>query len=372
MVATIEGRKKFCIVETNGGSSRFLSALSIDQTQVGIDSYAEMLRFMPPEPNVLIATLDADLMTHEKFVIAERLRRRLCDAGTEPTFVSLAHETMSESDANGGRIAIGSYPEVLGRITVDGQQPMLDGAPLHGIIGDGVIRRHPEMALLAGEGRLDAVFANKVFRTTDDKYSTYRLVSSIASALEPFGVKPLHARQCRTEEQLASDVEAMFAAGIRPVVIKPHGGSGGAGIRAIDEVATCTEVLAASREEFGAKFGDERDPFPYTVVEAVPIAPIRWRESERTFDVRIYVGRSGDELVPVGLLVRIARSPFRGFMDKESFVVNLSGYGGIEVDRGMGLSTASLNMLGLSPDDIADMLAASCAVFDHMQRGLRP
>ncbi len=366
MVSSHMGQKRFCIIETNGGNSRGISLLPVKYTKKACRSFVEMLRFLPKEPNILIGHLNEDKVIHEKFIVAEAFYQVIKESGEDAHFITIGPDTNLE--LGGAKIMMGAYPEILPRIRVDNGYAFIDDIPLHGIVGDGVIRRHQDLGKWASTGDLMTLFANRVYRTTDDKYSTYELIEKYSVLLGKYRIHPLKARLCPDLEELKQVAADFFKAGTSPVVIKPYGGSGGAGIYALDERADIEAILNLSMNEFWAKFGNERKPFPYTVVEAVRFVPMKWKKSERNFDIRIYVGRNGDEIIPMGLLMRIARSPFLSMDHKEGFVVNLSGYGGIETERGMGLSPESLDMFGLTETDVADMFAASCAVFELMQK----
>jgi len=298
--------------------------------------------------------------------VAEAFFQTVKGRGEETHFTMIGPDTAVET--SGPKIMMGAYPDILPRIGVKDGYAHIDGVVLHGIVGDGVIRRHKDLDLLGSTNELKTLFANRVYKTTDNKYSTYKLIEKYSEELGIFRIRPLKARLCRSREGLEQVVGEFFGKGISPVVIKPYGGSGGAGIYALDERSDIENILDLSMNEFRVKFGSERNPFPYTVVEAVKFVPMEWKESKRNFDIRIYVGRKGDEIIPLGLLMRIARSPFKGMDHKEGFVVNLSGYGGIETERGMGLSQESLDLFGLTETDVADMFAASCAVFELMQK----
>ena len=118
--------------------------------------------------------------------------------------------------------------------------------------------------------------------------------------------------------------------------------------------------------EFREKFGAWRSPFPYTVCEKVKPHRAVWRDSERNFDVRVYVARDGDQLLPVGALFRIALEPYIGENRKRALVVNLSGYGGIDTERGLGVSEEALTITRLEEEDLAQMFAASAVLLSYV------
>jgi len=120
-----------------------------------------------------------------------------------------------------------------------------------------------------------------------------------------------------------------------------------------------TDAVEDSLGEFFAKYGRGHSPFPYTVCEKIKPHKATWGGNRHNYDIRIYVARQGDALVPVGCLFRIAPQPDKGTYSKGSLIVNLSGYGGIAVERGLGLSEEALATVHLGEEDIVKIFAAS-------------
>jgi hypothetical protein len=143
------------------------------------------------------------------------------------------------------------------------------------------------------------------------------------------------------------------------LIIKPFQGSGGAGVLPILEDSSVPEVVESSLGEFYAKYGHRHTPFPYTVCEKLNPHKATWRGNRHNYDIRIYVARQGDLLIPVGCLFRLAPQPDRGTYDKGSLIVNLSGYGGMAIERGLGLIGESLEIVHLEEEDIVKIFAAS-------------
>jgi hypothetical protein len=77
-------------------------------------------------------------------------------------------------------------------------------------------------------------------------------------------------------------------------------------------------------------------------------------------------------VVPIGGLARIARKSYSGSLDKQEFVVNLSGYDGvIEIDRGRGISEESCKLLNLTFDDFVNMFCLGCSLFARIARNYK-
>jgi hypothetical protein len=189
-------------------------------------------------------------------------------------------------------------------------------------------------------------------------------VEKAADLLTPFDVSPLQFWRADTVDELVALCETRREE--MDLVIKPFQGSGGAGVQPIDGRSPIPVVVQESMGEFRQKFGAWRSPFPYTVCEKVEAHRAEWRDSERNFDLRVYVARDGDQLLPVGALFRIALEPFTGENRKRALVVNLSGYGGVDTERGLGVSAEGLAATRLDEEDLAKTFAASAVLLRYI------
>lgn len=344
------GEKTFSIIETNGGSSRGLSAIHKEGWELMYDGLLEMLRFADDDPLVLIGHPNDDGLLQEKIFLAENFRN---EAGLNLNLTG---------EAGAGEVVLRPYNKILPKLGLENNTPIFGGNKIDVMIGDGIIRRRDELEERGKKGKLNTILANEIFPETDDKALTYGSVEEAADELERFRVYPLDYWRARSKEELIKICEERIEDG-EEIVIKPYGGSGGSGIDIIKVGGGLEERIENSLNDFYSSFEEGRNPFPYTICEKVNFRPITWRNSKRNFDIRIYVARKGDELVPVGGLARIALEPFSEELDKKSFVVNLSGYEGIDVDRGIGISEEGLEILELTEEDFMDMFAASVTLF---------
>lgn len=191
---------------------------------------------------------------------------------------------------------------------------------------------------------------------------TYEAVNLGSEALEEFRIHPLDYRSVSDKGELVNACREKVGEG-EEVVIKPYGGSGGNGVNIVQDLDEVETKVEDSLDEFYSRFGENRRAFPYTVCEKVNFRPIKWNGKENNFDLRIYVTRKDDELIPCGGLARVALEPLTEKQRKKSFVVNLSGYEGLDVDRGVGISRDGLQTLELSEEDIVDLFSASVVLF---------
>jgi hypothetical protein len=185
--------------------------------------------------------------------------------------------------------------------------------------------------------------------------------------LVPHGVYPLRFWRAWERDELVEVCKAGLAE-VDGLVIKPFQGSGGCGVLPILEDSSVPEVVENSPGEFHAKYGHRYTPFPYTVCEKINPRKAVWRGQRHNYDIRIYVARQGDMLIPVGCLFRLAPQPDKGTYSKDSLIVNLSGYGGIAIERGLGLIRENLDTVRLEEEDIVKIFAASTLLMAAITR----
>ena len=322
-----------------------------------------MLRFVDdPSPIIILGHPKNDTLMAEKIILAERLSSSLVESGIcRDVKIKRLRDFRGILDDGEGVIILDSYEILLPALVGAGDRVILNGHPVDAIIGDGVARRHYQMG--RGE-RFDVVLANWSFRVTDDKYSTYRAVEMAADRLETFNVYPFKSWKADTIDELIEICENQRKE--MDLIIKPFQGSGGAGVQPIDKHSPVKIVVEESMGEFREKFGNWRSPFPYTVCEKVNPHRALWQDAEHNYDIRVYVARDGDQLLSVGALFRIALEPHSGGNRKRALVVNLSGYGGIDTDRGLGISSESLLTTRLDEEDMANMFAASAVLLNYI------
>ena len=355
--------RNYVVLETNGGSNRGFTSISAHGMDEVCNGYLEMLRFIDdPTPMIVIGHIKRDPLLIEKLYLAQRLQHSLVASGLCDTARVTRLEGFRGLVKTGeGVILLDEYESLLPALVGANGRVILNGHPVDAIIGDGVARRHYQM----GHGqRFDVVLANWSFPVTDDKYLTYCAVDLAMDRLAPFDVHPIKFWQAQTADELTEICADERTKG--DLIIKPFQGSGGAGVHAIDKRSPIPIIIEESIGEFRQKFGAWRSPFPYTVCEKVEAHRAWWRNSERNFDVRVYVARDGDQVLPRGALFRIALEPHTGENRKRALVVNLSGYGGVDIERGLGVSSESLETVRLDEEDMAKMFAASAVLMSHI------
>lgn len=353
---TEDGQLRYTILETNGGSSRGLTLLAPDDVERLMNAFVEMLRFVEDEaPLIVIGHPDGDVLLTEKFLIAYRLKEALeasrSGRGVHIMPVQSFGQRRRTDDA---LIVISPHSQSALALHAQNDEVYLLDRRVQVIIGDGVVARHHQL----GQRRTNVVLANWIFPITGDKYNTYAAVDKARDVLVPHGVHPLAFWRASDRQELEKICMARRSE-VDGLIIKPFQGSGGAGVLPVMEESSVDETVEESLNEFRTKYGNRISPFPYTICEKIRPWKATWQGNPHNFDIRIYVARQKDILIPVGCLFRIAPKPDTGTYSKDSLIVNLSGYGGLAVERGLGLTKESLEVVHLQEDDIVKIFAAS-------------
>jgi hypothetical protein len=365
---TPDGRKGYTVLETNGGSSRGLTVVSPPDVERLMAAFVEMLRFVDADepPLILVGHPDNDVLIAEKFLTIHRLKAALERErpGLKVRVLSInGFRALPRAGEGEAVIVLSPYSQTILSLYLQDDQVYLLNRRVHLIIGDGVARRHHQLA----HRRVDVVLANWIYPVTDDKSSTYEAIERARDLLIPHGMYPLRFWRAWNREELEQICEEKRSE-VDGLVIKPFQGSGGAGVLPVLPDSSVPEVVEDSLGEFYAKYGRGQCPFPYTVCEKIKPRKATWRGNCHNYDIRIYVARQGDTLIPVGCLFRIAPQPDKGTHSKGSLIVNLSGYGGIAVERGLGLSEESLETVHLEEEDIVKIFAASALLMAAIAR----
>lgn len=378
MVSDEPEGKKFFLLETNGGSNRGLSILTVKQQAIMYDGYYRAIEQAINSNKrgddkilVLVGVPIEDGLIHEKVIMLEYIRNRLKKKNKRVKFYNIDN-FFSEFDVDVA-ILIADYKQLANTLSFsDNWVTIKEDARVSVLIGDGIARRlhDNEFARLIKEDfrQINSIIVNPVFRITDDKSLTYLASYYAKDILEKYNLKYLLFTKAYNEEDLVEKIIHVLATYKRPFIIKPNGGSGGAGVIPIgpdEDPSNIQGLIEQSKDEFFKKFMKNRDPYPYTIQEMAQFSLIDWMGGKHTFDIRIYLSQQEDGIItPIGGLARIARGNYHGTLDKQEFVVNLSGFDGqIEVFRGRGISPKNADLLNLTLDDIANVFSIGCALF---------
>jgi len=376
MVEENNGRKRFFILETNGGSSRGLSIITSKQQGLLYDGYLQAiknsLKNNKREDNklfILVGTPIDDALLHEKIFLLEYLKEKILEIGYSVNiYTELNFEGFFTEDV---AFFITDYKNIALNISFRDNWVMYKDQKINLLIGDGIARRikDEDFNRLIREDfrKINTTIVNPIFLITDDKSLTYLAEYFAKSKLKKYRVKYLMFSKGMNEEDLLKKMDLVVKNYNTNFIIKPSGGSGGAGIIPIssdEDPSNFKKIVKKSKDEFFGKFLKNRDPYPYTIMEMANFSLINWRNGNHTFDIRIYLSQKEGKIIPIGGLVRIARNSYGGTLNKQEFVVNLSGYNGnIEADRALAISPRTRDILNLSDEDFVDMFCIGCVLF---------
>ena len=365
---TPDGQTGYTVLETNGGSSRGLTVISPPDVERLMAAFVEMLRFVDADepPLIVIGHPDVDTLITEKFLTIYRLKEALERErpGLKVRVLSInGFRALPRAGEGEAVIVFSPHSRLALSLHLQDDRVYLMGRRVHLIIGDGAVARHHQL----GHRRADVVLANWIFPITGDKFRTYDAIERVRDLLIPHGLYPLLFWRAWSREELEQICEEKRSE-VDGLIIKPFQGSGGVGVIPVLPDSTVPEAVDDSLGEFFAKYGRGYSPFPYTVCEKIKPRKATWRGNPHNYDIRIYVARQGDTLIPAGCLFRLAPQPDKGTYSKGSLIVNLSGYGGIAAERGLGLNEENLATVHLEEEDIVKIFAASALLMASIAR----
>ncbi|MFX1313523.1 MAG: hypothetical protein ACFFHD_13095 [Promethearchaeota archaeon] len=373
--------KKFFLLETNGGSHRGLSIVSKKQQELLFNGYLKainqaikLIKNNDDKIFILIGVPVNDALIHEKIIMIEYFRKVL---KLKLYSVKIFNTENYDKDFKADIVfLIADYKEISYTLSFSNNWVKYKGEKVNVLIGDGITRRLHDKRFITqikeDYHQINTIIINPIFRITDDKSLTYLASYFSKDILEKYNLKYLLFTKAYTEIDLIDKLQYLLKKYKKPFVIKPSGGSGGAGIIPVYidyNSAKIKKIIEESKKEFFAKFMKNRNPFPYTIQEKANFTLINWQEKKHTFDLRIYLAQQNNMIIPIGGLARIARGSYSTGLNKQEFVVNLSAYNGqIEVERGLGFSEKNCKLLNLTKDDFVNLFCIGCTLFANIVR----
>ena len=384
MVSDEPEGKKFFLLETNGGSHRGLSIISKKQQDLLYNGYLEAI-YQSINKNerkdnkvfVLIGVPVKDALIHEKVIMIEHFRKTL---KSKSYTVKIFNRDNFDINFKAEIIfLIADYKQLFTSLLYSDNWIKYKGENVSVLIGDGITRRiHNEnfdMQIKDDFLKIKTIIVNPIFKVTDDKSLTYLASFFSKESLIKYNLKYLSFTKAYDEEDLMNKLTYLINNYNKSFVIKPSGGSGGAGVVLVskdEKTVNLKNIIKESKEEFFAKFMSNRNPYPYTIQEKANFSLIDWKGGKHTFDLRIYLAQNKGMVIPIGGLARIARGNFTIGLNKQEFVVNLSGYNGqIEVERGIGFSEENSKLLNLCEDDFVNMFCIGCVMFANIVKNYK-
>jgi hypothetical protein len=374
-----EGKVNYFLLEANGGSSRGLSILTPKQQKLIYDGYMEAINLALEKDynkdstiTILVGVPVNDGLIHEKAILISYLRDNLQKKNYKLGIYSV--DDFSKETSDDIRFIVADYKQLSDRVSYNNYWVRFSGVNIQILIGDGIARRLRDddfqQIITENLEKLNTIIVNPIYLITDDKSLSYLAKHLVNDKLEKYQNATFLFTKAFNDEELAEKIKLAVNSYDRPFIIKPHGGSGGAGVMSIfpgdvkNDELKIKKIIEESKKEYYEKFMKTRNPYPYTIQEMAKFSLIDWRGGKHTFDIRIYLTQIDGKLIPVGGLARIARGSFISGLNKEEFVVNLSGFDGrIEVDRGLGFSSEAAKLLGLNLDHFIELFCNSCIIF---------
>ena len=380
MVSDAPKGKQFFLLETNGGSHRGLSIITEKQQSLLYDGYLGAInKAIKRNKNinkvfVLIGVTVNDGLIHEKVIMIEYFRKKLKANGHS---VKIFNTDNYDKNFKAEIVfLIADYRQLSKSLSFSNNWIKFEEEEVSVLIGDGIIRRFKNenfSKLIKKDFReIKSILVNPIFNITDDKSLTYLASYFSKDLLKKYNLKYLLFTKAFNENELADKLKYLIKEYKKSFIIKPSGGSGGAGVIPVskdEDLLNIKNLVEESKKEFFDKFMKTRDPFPYTIQEMADFSLIDWQKGKHTFDLRIYLAQREGEVIPIGGLARIAREVFinKKILNKQEFVVNLSGYDGqIEVERGIGFSDKNCRLLNLTKEDFANMFCIGCVLFTYI------
>jgi hypothetical protein len=386
MVSDEPEGKRFFLLETNGGSHRGLSIITKKQQALLYDGYIEAINQATHRNKrknnkifVIIGVPVNDGLIHEKVIMIEYLRKQLKANGHS---VKIFNTDNYDIDFKAEIVfLIADYKQLSTSLSFSNNWIKFRGEKVSVLIGDGITRRFNDKRfskLIKKDFRkINSILVNPIFNITDDKSLTYLASYFSKKLLKKYNLKYLLFTKAFDEQELVQKLKYLIKEYKKSLIIKPSGGSGGAGVIPVskdEDVLNIEKFVNESKKEFYDKFMKSRDPFPYTIQEMADFSLIDWKGGNHTFDLRIYLAQREGKVIPIGGLARIAREEFvnRKNLNKQEFVVNLSGYNGqIEVERGIGFSEKTCELLNLTKEDFANMFCIGCVLFTSIVKNYK-
>ncbi|KKN64799.1 hypothetical protein LCGC14_0487870 [marine sediment metagenome] len=379
MVSDDPSGKKIFLLETNGGSHRGISILTKKQQKLIYNGYLEAINqsIVKNERTdnkvlVLIGIPVNDALIHEKAIMIDYFRKILELKGLLIKIVDVDNFNIKFKAQI--IILIADYNQLSMSLSFSEDWVKFNTERVSVLIGDGITRRIVSekfnKEIDEGFKNIKTIIVNPIFKITDDKSLTYLAGYFGKNKLKKYNLNYLIFMKAFNEKDLIEKLLYLTKKYKKPFVIKPNGGSGGAGVIPISEHMGLNDIerkIFKSKTEFYAKFMKNRNPFPYTIQEKADFGLIDWRGGKHTYDLRIYLTQSSGRIIPVGGLARVARQRYTDGVDKNEFVVNLSGFEGqIEVDRGIGFSSKNSKLLKLKIDDFVNLFSISSIIFANI------
>ena len=239
MVSDDPEGKSFFLLETNGGSHRGLSIITKKQQSLLFDGYYEAIiqavrKFTGKNKKilVLVGVPVNDGLIHEKVIMIEYLRKKFKANGyTVKIFNTDNYDKHFKAEIV---FLIADYKQLSTSLSFSNNWIKFKGEEISVLIGDGITRRLKDkkfIQMIEEDFReIKSIIVNPIFKVTDDKSLTYLASFYSKNELMKYNLRYLLFTKAFTEKELIEKLVYLINSYQRSFIIKPSGGSGGAGV----------------------------------------------------------------------------------------------------------------------------------------------
>ncbi len=352
-----EGKRKFYAVDAQGASGSNFSSLPKMFWQMANDSILESLLFTKSRnPLVLIAHPNEDEAYYEKYCLAQNLRQIFLSKGFDKCALVGVEEVARKENLKNPVIALGSYDDILPKLTVSSDRVYFDSNPIDMLVGSEVLshlKRDKQRSTLIDS---KTVIINALCGITEDRFLIYRAADAISEQLATFDVEPIKWRVGKDFNETVKVVEEALEE-FANIVLTPHGGGSRHAAELISKTEDVRGKLNVSLRSFAKNDVLKADPYPYTISKAIETSSSGWQEVGIPCDVRVFIGRSGSRILPLGAVLRV----------KDGRADERRSTGG---SRFAGINKETLLQIGLKEMDIADIFSAAAHLIAFMGNNL--
>ena len=359
-----EGKRKFYVVEAQGTSGSYFSSLPQTFWQMANDSILESLLFTKSKkPFILITHPEEDEAYYEKFCVAQNLRQTFLSKGFDKCCLIGVEEISRKEKLGYPTIALGSYDDILPKLTASKNRVFFDKNPIDMLIGSEVLSHLKKTTVRSTFIDSKTVIVNILCSVIDDRFLTYRAVDSISDQLSTFEVEPMKWRVGYDFDDTVKAAENALEE-FDSIIITPHGGGYFHGTELISKLEDVRAKLRRSLRLFKNHDILKIDPYPYTISKTIETGSALWHAAEPLFDIRVFIGRSGSRVLPLGAVLRVEDN----LKDESQSLSDDRRSPGSS--RFKGLSKETLNLIGLKEMDLTDIFSAGAHLITHMGNDL--
>ncbi|MCK4779636.1 MAG: hypothetical protein KAT57_05585, partial [Candidatus Lokiarchaeota archaeon] len=233
MVSDEPEGKRFFLLETNGGSHRGLSILTLKQQSLLYNGYFEAItqalrRNIKKNKKVfvLIGVPINDGLIHEKVIMIEYLRKKFKNSGyTVKIFNTDNYDKLFKAEIV---FLIADYRHLSTSLSFSNKWIRYKEEKINVLIGDGITRRLKDQKFLKiireDFRKIKSIIVNPIFKVTDDKSLTYLASFFSKNLLMKYNLRYLLFTKAFSEKELIEKLEYLIKSYRRSFIIKPSGG----------------------------------------------------------------------------------------------------------------------------------------------------